>query len=1407
MFGQIQSVSRNGIVLKTTDLAPSDEGFTSLIHVLHVDDDISILEVSKQILTDMGSFEIDYACCVNEAFQKLASRQYDVVISDYEMPQKDGLQFLKELREQNNEIPFILFTGKGREEVAIKALNLGADAYINKQGNPETVYGELSHSIVKTVESKNSKKLLTESESKYFHLFNTSEVGMFRTMLHSSEILDINEKLLQILGYTREEVQGKPSTFCYADAAQRQELIEILEAKGQVADFEIRLVSKQGEIKTCLLSSKLYPEQEIVEGSIIDVTERKKAAQALAESEEKYKNLFENAPDVIVTIDLNGKITSVNKAITQHGFEENEIVGESIFKLVPIEYNQKMLAGLRNIATGKPAHGEIEILTPKGRRNTEYNSNPIWKNGRVIGYQTVIRDITERKEVEKALGDSEEKHRKLFEESLDAIFVADVTTGVIIDCNPAASKLVGRDKSELVGQNQSIIHHKEQMEGGFTGGFKQHLKDQNETIETQVIMKTGEIRDVAVKGTIFELNGKKLIQGVFRDVTDRKKNDQILKASEEKFRNLAENSPNMIFIYQKGKVVYVNKEAEKVTGYTKEEYYSSEFNFLDLVAPESRELVVSNFTKHMKGEDTTPYEYGLMRKCGRRIEAILNTKIITYNVEPAILGIVTDITERKHLNLQLVDSEQRYHALFDEAPLGVVVIDPQTGKPLEFNDVAHTQLGYSREEFSKLCVLDFEAKEGSDETRAHLARIVRQGGDEFETKHRTKSGDIKDVLVTVRAVELVGKTFLYCIFHDITEIRQVQDALMKSEMGYRQLVNVAQEGIWVFDKEYRTVFVNPRMAGMLGYAESEMVGKNLFDFIHEAEVGQAIQYLAQHKRGVEGTFEYEFHCKDGSKVYTSITASQIKDDEGTPTGTLALVSDITLRKKTENELKQESQKLETITESIGVGLTITSKDYRILWTNKVMKKVRGVSDLEGKTCYATYNYLDAVCPDCGVKKVFEGKEFDSREYTVFDKEKGSTIWMQLIATPIKDKDGNVTSALELVLPITDRKIMEQSLKVSEERFRTIMNSALDAIVAIDEAMNIVEWNPAASRIFGYTEEEIIGKSISNLIPFDTTQTATKEIRRFIETSQQESIGRVIEIVGLKKDGSEFFAEMSFSKMQINGKNHGVAFVRDISERKQVQKRLQNYSKVLEETVAQRTAELKAMQDRLLKAERLAAIGELAGMVGHDLRNPLQGIKNAAYYLKKKGPVISESQGEEMLETIDKAIDHANKIINDLLDYSREMHLEFTDNRLSTLLEDTIRVIEVPDRIQIVNRVLAETHIMVDADKMMRVFVNLINNAIDAMPDKGGLEITCRQTRDNVEISFADTGMGIPQEILQKLFTPLFTTKAQGMGFGLSICKRIIEAHGGVIGVESEVNKGTKFTVTLPIKHSGLLLTR
>jgi PAS domain S-box-containing protein len=757
----------------------------------------------------------------------------------------------------------------------------------------------------------------------------------------------------------------------------------------------------------------------------------------------KARVLLNLLSDPAVIIDGKGNFLMVNDAFEDvTGLSWKELIETPFFKinLLTPESKVVLLENLKKRMQGAPVEpyevcfadklGEKRCVEVKGK-NVSYAGQP--------ASLAVFHDVTLRKEnarrlkeysermealVEekvKEIQDKEEKYRKLFEESIDAIFVADTEMGIIVDCNRAASELVGRQKSELVGQHQSIITPQEQMDERFARVFKQHLKDQTKTLETQIIRKTGEIRDVAVRDTIFELKGKKLMQGTIRDITDLKKAEQTIK-----------------------------------------------------------------------------------------------------------------------------ETEKRYHALFDRAPLGVLVIDPQTEKPVEFNDVAHTQLGYSREEFSKLCISDFEAKETADEISTRKAKMVREGGDELETKHRTKNGEIRNVLVTARVVELAGKPFLYCVFHDITEIRRVQDALMESESQYRQLVNVAQEGIWALDCNYRTVFVNPQITEMLGFAQSEMAGKSLFEFLDKKNNEQAKHFLEQSKQGAKRHFDCEFGRKDGSRVYASIAASVIYDDEGNPSGTLAMVSDI-----------------------------------------------------------------------------------------------------------------------------TDRKVLE--IKVN------------------------------------------------------------------------------------------------------------------------------NYSKHLKSMVELRTAQLKDANERLVRSERLAAIGELAGMVGHDLRNPLAGIKNATYYLKKKGTAISEAQAKEILEIIDKAIDHSDKIINDLLDYSREMHLKLTECEPRTLLDEAVRMIRVPDRIQIVNHALGETRIRVDADKIMRVFINLIKNAVDAMPEKGTLEITSRQTRDNLEIAFADTGTGIPEETLPKIFSPLFTTKAQGMGFGLAICKRIIESHGGMITVKTAVNQGTTFTVTLPVK--------
>jgi signal transduction histidine kinase len=234
--------------------------------------------------------------------------------------------------------------------------------------------------------------------------------------------------------------------------------------------------------------------------------------------------------------------------------------------------------------------------------------------------------------------------------------------------------------------------------------------------------------------------------------------------------------------------------------------------------------------------------------------------------------------------------------------------------------------------------------------------------------------------------------------------------------------------------------------------------------------------------------------------------------------------------------------------------------------------------------------------------------------------------------------------------------------------------------------------------------------------------------------------------------------------------------------------------------AEQIQKLSEVQAQFVKAERFAAIGELAGMVEHDLRNPLTSIKNAAYYLKMKQGSSLDVKGKEMLEIIDKSVEHADKIVDNLLEYSKEINLEIEECSPKSLMDYILLMVQIPNRIRILDRAQDEPTIWVDTSKIEKVFINIIKNAIDAMPEKGTLEVSSKQIGKNVEFTFSDTGIGMSEQTLAKIFMPLFTTKAQGMGFGLAICKRIIDAHGGRITVETSLSKGTTFRVVLPIEQ-------
>jgi signal transduction histidine kinase len=228
------------------------------------------------------------------------------------------------------------------------------------------------------------------------------------------------------------------------------------------------------------------------------------------------------------------------------------------------------------------------------------------------------------------------------------------------------------------------------------------------------------------------------------------------------------------------------------------------------------------------------------------------------------------------------------------------------------------------------------------------------------------------------------------------------------------------------------------------------------------------------------------------------------------------------------------------------------------------------------------------------------------------------------------------------------------------------------------------------------------------------------------------------------------------------------------------------------------SEKKLMERTLLRSQRLAAIGELSSMIGHDLRNPLAAIRNADYFMTKKCGDCQKPQIMTMLNIINKSIEHANNIINDLLEYSKEIRLDISSTTSKRLLEKALPMIVLPENLKLID-LTNDSQFKADETKTIRVYLNLIKNALDAMPDGGTLEIKSYYENGYVNISFADTGQGIPADTMAVIFSPLFTTKAQGMGLGLSISKRVVEAHGGKISVVSEVGKGTTFTITFPLE--------
>jgi PAS domain S-box-containing protein len=382
-----------------------------LIRVLHVDDDSNLLRISKQFMEMEGPLQVDTALSVEEALEKLEKEKYDIVVSDYQMPEKAGLEFLKTLRSKGNAIPFIMFTGKGREEVAIKALNLGASQYLNKTGETTTVYRELVHSITELVKVRKSEEALRESEEKLRAILSSSPDAITVFDL-SGNVVELNQAALKLHGFsTREEAIGKNS-FEFVSPQHQQRAREVFEntlKKGSVKNEEFTLLTKDGQDFLAELSASVVVDSKGNPTSIAaitkDITDRKRAEQRFLESQEKFAALFNGNPEATAYTDPDMHILDINPRFTSlFGYGLDEVKGKHLNDVVVprnLIEEAKMLD--ERTAKGFVYHDTFRIRKDGSLIPVSVSAAPISIQSRLAGYIAIYKDISQRKRTEQDL--------------------------------------------------------------------------------------------------------------------------------------------------------------------------------------------------------------------------------------------------------------------------------------------------------------------------------------------------------------------------------------------------------------------------------------------------------------------------------------------------------------------------------------------------------------------------------------------------------------------------------------------------------------------------------------------------------------------------------------------------------------------------------------------------------------------------------------------------------------------------------------------------------------------------------------------------------------------------------------------------------------------------------------------
>lgn len=959
--------------------------------------------------------------------------------------------------------------------------------------------------------------------------------------------------------------------------------------------------------------------------------------------------------------------------------------------------------------------------------------------------------------------------------------ILNLADGTYVEVNDSFVKNTGYSREELIGHSVDELNlwvHQEELDKA-----KRLLAEQGKLTseEFSLRMKSGELRLWLCSAEIVNFNSTDRIIAVATDITENKRAEEALRHSEENYRSIIELAPDgIITVDTRGIVTSCNTSFTELTGFTKAEIVSKHFSKLPCVNLKDIPIYFGLFISLMKGQKITitemPWKHkdGALRLCEFHTGLIKRGKKIT-----GIQAIMRDVTERNQ-------DEERHQTILNTTLDGFWTVDLK-GKFLEVNNSYCNMIGYTREELQNMSIMDIEAIDSSEDILKHINKIVKEGGDRFETKHRRKDGRIIDVEVSTNYLDMGGGQMSVFV-RDITERKRIEEEIREAELKYRVVADSTYNWEMWISPAGEFIYTSPSCRRITGYNASEFRdnAQLLPNIIHPADLHvweNHLSEISQHKLQV--AIEFRILHKDGSEHWIEHVCQPVFDDTGKFQGERGSNRDITERKRGEEALRESEERFSkafrsspdrVVISTTKEGIVIDVNDSYLRYTGQTREEVIGHTIAELGSWPNPENRAKII------QKLKKYGRVDNEEVEL--RSKSGEIRNSIFSADLININGE-QCMISIATDITERKRAEEALRESEAQLKCILKAAPIGIALVQGRVAL--WvNDYYCTMTGYSAQELVGKNSRKLY------TSYEEFLRVGELKVQniESHGKVeVETQFVCKNGKIIDVLLVCTPLNPEEPSAGeITTMMDITERKKVEEQ-ERETKYLRELDKLRT--------------------ELLANVSHELRTPLASIKGFTTVLTDYDKKLTPAEKREYLEIIDHNTDRLSELIEQLLVMSRlgagMLTIDREPGDITSVCREVISEAKVrtPEFNFVLNMPKRLPRAFIDPKRIRQVLNNLIDNAVKhSFPDTE-ISISAHRSNDEILVTVTDEGTGISRKDKPYVFDRMFHTRrkrkpgATGVGLGLSICNRLIEAHQGRIWIESEEGKGTRCFFTLP----------